>query len=140
MYRIINHYAELKLMLPKSYLQLYENIRDYSVVLDTMRENRMVACGALHVYWEDLAELRAIAVDPHLAQRGAGTLLVHKLLDEADELGISRLFLFTYVPRFFLRFGFQEVSHQSIPLKVYNECFHCPNFNACDEIAMELKR
>jgi amino-acid N-acetyltransferase len=138
MSRIINHYAETQLMLPKTQLQLYENLRDYSVVLEALAPNRILGCGALHIYWENLAEIRALAVAPGMTRKGIGTSLVEKLLDEARELGIEQVFLFTYEPKFFSRFGFIQVEHRTMPLKVYNECFNCPKFNKCDELAMVL--
>ncbi len=138
MYRIINHYAEQQLMLPKTYLQLYENLRDYSVAAGITHENRIAGCGALHIYWEDLAEIRALAIAPGQTHRGAGSLLVEQLLEEAAGYGLKQVFVFTYVPAYFSRFGFIQVEHRSMPLKVYNECFHCPKFNTCDEVAMVL--
>jgi len=138
MYRIINYYAESQRMLPKTELQLYENLRDYRVVTDASSEDRVLACGALHIYWENLAEIRAIAVDPDLIRMHLGTVLVKDLLREAREWQFERVFVFTYEPQFFSRFGFVRVEHRSLPLKVYNECFHCPKFNTCDEIAMVL--
>ena len=136
MFRIINYYAEKQQMLPKTQLQLYENLRDYSIASDAANPDRMLGCGALHIYWEDLAEIRAIAVAPEVTHRGVGTSLVEQLLLEARELSIDQVFLFTYEPKFFARFGFIQVEHRTMPLKVYNECFHCPKFNKCDEIAM----
>jgi amino-acid N-acetyltransferase len=136
MFRIINHYAEKQLMLPKTQLQLYENLRDYSIVSDS--SNRILGCGALHFYWEDLAEIRALAVAPGMTRRGIGSSLVEQLLDEARQMSVERIFVFTYDPVFFGRFGFIQVEHKTMPLKVYNECFHCPKFNKCDEIAMVL--
>jgi amino-acid N-acetyltransferase len=139
MHRIINYYADSQLMLPKTQLQLYENLRDYSVAVEEDSESyRMLGCGALHFYWEDLAEIRAVAVAPGMARKGIGTLLVDRLIDEARELEIERVFLFTYEPKFFSRFGFVQVEHSDLPLKVYNECFNCPKFNKCDELAMVL--
>jgi amino-acid N-acetyltransferase len=138
MFRMINHYAEMQLMLPKTQLQLYENLRDYSVVTDASDPNRVLACGALHIYWENLAEIRAVAVAPGITRRGIGTFLIEQLLEEARALGIEQVFVFTYEPRFFGRFGFIQVEHRTMPLKVYNECFHCPKFNKCDELAMVL--
>ncbi len=138
MYRIINHYAERQRMLPKTQLQLFESLRDYSVAAEASDANLVVGCGALHIYWENLAEIRAIAVAPGMAQRGIGTCLVEQLLTEARELEIEQVFLFTYEPKFFSRFGFIQVDHRAMPLKVYNECFHCPKFNKCDELAMVL--
>jgi amino-acid N-acetyltransferase len=138
MYRIINQYAETQLMLPKTQLQLYENLRDYSVAADASTPNYVLGCGALHIYWENLAEIRALAVAPGLTRRGLGTFLVDQLLTEARELEIEQVFLFTYEPKFFHRFGFIQVEHSAMPLKVYNECFHCPKFSKCDEVAMVL--
>jgi amino-acid N-acetyltransferase len=138
MYRLINRYAEMQLMLPKTQLQLYENLRDYTVAIDPGMPHRMLGCGALHIYWENLAEIRALAVAPELARRGIGTFLVEQLLNEARELGIEQVFVFTYEPKFFGRFGFVQVEHSAMPLKVYNECFNCPKFNKCDELAMVL--
>ena len=138
MFRIINHYAEMQLMLPKTQLQLYENLRDYSIVTEVSAPNRVLACGALHIYWENLAEIRAVAVAPGITRKGVGTLLIEHLLEEARELEIEQVFVFTYEPKFFGRFGFIQVEHRTMPLKVYNECFHCPKFNKCDELAMVL--
>lgn len=137
-FRIVNHYADRQLMLPKTQLQLYENLRDYSIAYDPSNFEGALGCGALHIYWENLAEIRALAVAPGLARRGIGTLVVDSLLEEARELGIEQVFLFTYEPKFFGRFGFIQVEHSALPLKVYNECFHCPKFNKCDELAMVL--
>jgi amino-acid N-acetyltransferase len=138
MFRIINLYAERQQMLPKTQLQLYENLRDYSIAVEAEASSRVLGCGALHIYWEDLAEIRGLAVAPEMARRGVGTAIVERLLDEARELEIERVFVFTYEPRFFARFGFIQVEHRTMPLKVYNECFHCPKFNKCDELAMVL--
>ena len=137
MFRIVNFYAGQQQMLPKTHLQIYENLRDYSVVQDAT--GRILACGALHIYWENLAEIRAIAVAEGMSRRGIGTLLAERLIDEARELGIEEVFCFTYVPKFFNTLGFIQVEHSVLPLKVYNECFQCPKFNNCDEIAMVLQ-
>jgi amino-acid N-acetyltransferase len=138
MFRIINHYAESQLMLPKTQLQLYENLRDYSIAAEASKPDQILGCGALHIYWENLAEIRALAIAPGLTRRGIGTFLVDRLLAEAREMEIEQVFCFTYEPKFFSRFGFIQVEHRTMPLKVYNECFHCPKFNKCDELAMVL--
>lgn len=138
MFRMINHYAEQQLMLRKTQLQLYENLRDYSIAVEVSAPNRVLGCGALHIYWENLAEIRALAVAPGMTKRGVGTYLVEELLNEARGLEIEQVFVFTYEPKFFSRFGFIQVEHRTMPLKVYNECFHCPKFNKCDELAMVL--
>jgi amino-acid N-acetyltransferase len=138
MCQIINQYAEKQLMLPKTHLQLYEFLRDYSVAFDKTTADSVLGCGALHLYWENLAEIRAVAVSPNVAQKGVGTMIVESLLAEAREYHLEQVFVFTYAPKFFSRFGFIQVEHGTMPLKVYNECFHCPKFNTCDELAMVL--
>jgi amino-acid N-acetyltransferase len=138
MHRIINRYAESQLMLPKTQLQLYEHLRDYSVAVEASAPDLLLGCGALHIYWENLAEIRAIAVAPGMTRKGIGTVLVDRLIAEARELGIEQVFLFTYEPKYFHRFGFIQVEHSAMPIKVYNECFNCPKFNQCDEIAMVM--
>jgi amino-acid N-acetyltransferase len=138
MFRIINYYADRQQMLPKTQLQLYENLRDYSIAAGAPAPNRLLGCGALHIYWENLAEIRALAVAPDMTHKGVGTAIVERLLNEARELEIQQVFLFTYEPRFFARFGFIQVEHRTMPLKVYNECFHCPKFNKCDELPVVL--
>ncbi len=138
MHRIINYYAAQQLMLPKTHLQLYENLRDYTVVAEGAEGGEILGCGALHLYWENLAEIRAVAVAHGIRQKGIGSSLVENLLGEARQYGLEQVFVFTYVPEFFSRFGFIQVEHRTMPLKVYNECFHCPKFNTCDEVAMVL--
>ncbi len=136
MYRIINYYATKQLMLPKTELRLYEFMRDYTVAAEAFAPDKILGCGALHFYWEDLAEIRALAVDPEATRKGIGTYIVKQLLNEARDFGIDEVFVFTYEPQFFGRFGFVQVEHSDLPLKVYNECFNCPKFNKCDELAM----
>ena len=137
-HKLINYYADRQLMLPKTNLQLYENLRDYSVAVSPEDDSVVLVCGALHIYWQNLAEIRAVAVVPDTASKGVGTLLVESLIEEAREFELEQVFVFTYVPGFFSRFGFIQVEHRTMPLKVYNECFHCPKFNTCDEMAMVL--
>ena len=137
-HQLINYYAERQLMLPKTHLQLYENLRDYSAVVDSNDDSVLLGCAALHIYWQNLAEIRAVAVSPETKAKGLGTMLVESLLQEAREYRLEQVFVFTYVPQFFSRFGFIQVEHRTMPLKVYNECFHCPKFNTCDELAMVL--
>jgi amino-acid N-acetyltransferase len=137
-HQLINYYADRQLMLPKTHLQLYENLRDYSVVVDSHDDSSLLGCAALHIYWQNLAEIRAVAVSPETKAKGLGTMLVESLLQEAREYRLEQVFVFTYVPQFFSRFGFIQVEHRTMPLKVYNECFHCPKFNTCDELAMVL--
>jgi amino-acid N-acetyltransferase len=133
---IIEGYASQRLMLPRTLMQIYEQIRDYAVAEEA---GQVVGVGALHCYWEDLAELRALAVAPSYMGQGVGREVVQRLLDDARAMSIASVFAFTYVPQFFAKFGFQQVPHSSLPLKVWKDCINCSFFNNCNEIAMIRK-
>lgn len=131
---LINELAVKQVMLPRSPASVIENIRDF-VVAECAGE--FAGTGALAVTWTDIAEIRSLAVAPTHQQHGIGRLIVDALVADARRLGIPRLFAFTYVPGFFEKMGFSVCAHDDLPHKVFNDCMHCPKFQACDEIAME---
>jgi len=133
---LIEVYASERLMLPRSLMQIYENIRDYWVAEDA---GRVIGVGALHFFWEDLAEVRALAVAPRYKGNGIGPKIVLHLIEEARMMSVSSVFAFTYIPDFFSKLGFEEVPHNSLPLKVWKDCINCSFFNHCNEIAMIKK-
>lgn len=130
---LINRYGDRGLMLHRSLNEIYENIRQYVIY----EENGEIlgVCG-LQVTWEDLAEIRALAVDESKAGRGIGTLLVEKCIEEARRLGIPKVFTLTYVPDFFARLGFTVVDKMQFPHKIWSECVRCHKFPDCDETGM----
>jgi amino-acid N-acetyltransferase len=132
-HKMVNHFAANGKMLPRSLSEIYENIRDYFVV----RENdEVVACVALHINWEDLAEVKSIAVTEDYQKHGVGEKMIEACLDEARELGIPTVFCLTYVPDFFAKCGFELVDKKELPHKVWGECYRCPKFPDCDESAL----
>ena len=133
MHRLVNYFAGKEEMLPRPLSELYENIRDYFVVKDG---DKVVGCAALHVSWEDTAEIRSVAVVDEGQGQGVGLELVKACLAEARELGIATVFCLTYKPEFFKRFSFSQVDKMELPRKVWTECYHCPKFPNCDEVAM----
>jgi amino-acid N-acetyltransferase len=133
MHKLINYFAERDEMLPRSLSELYENIRDYFVV---RQGERVVACTLMHVFWSDLAEIRSLAVAEDSQEQGIGAQLVKACLKEAEELGIATIFCLTYKPAFFEQFGFSQVDKMELPRKVWTECYRCPKFPNCDEVAM----
>ena len=135
MHRIINLFADRGEMLPRSLSDIYENIRDYFIYRE---DNSVVACAALHVCWSELAEIKSVAVAEEYQKRGYGNLLIKSCIEEAKELGIPTVFCLTYRPGFFSRFGFTEVDKMELPQKVWSECYRCPKFPNCDEVAMIL--
>jgi amino-acid N-acetyltransferase len=123
-------------MLARSLSELYENIRDFYVARDG---EKVIACAALHVLWVDLAEVKSVAVAQSNQRQGVGKMLMNACLDDARSLGILTIFCLTYKPDFFRRFGFEVRDKMELPQKVWTECYRCPKFPNCDEIAMILK-
>jgi amino-acid N-acetyltransferase len=134
-HELVNGFARTGEMLPRTLAEIYESLRDYSVVRDG---DTMLGCGGLHVMWEDLAEIRSLAVRSERQGQGIGALLVRAHLQEARELGLSTVFALTYRPAFFERLGFRQADVMTLPRKVWNECYRCPKFPTCNEIAVVL--
>ncbi|MCU0652291.1 MAG: N-acetyltransferase [Candidatus Omnitrophica bacterium] len=131
---LINVFAKDDLMLPRSLNELYENIRDFWVYEDN--KNKIVGCAALHVSWDDLAEIKSLAVDKNWQGRGIGKELVTACLKEAKALGSKKVFVLTYHLKYFQKLGFKRVKHNDLPHKVWAECINCPKFPNCQEIAL----
>ncbi len=132
-HRLISHFASKDEMLARSLSEIYQNIRDYFAIRE---DKQVVACVALHVSWSDLAEIKSLAVTEENQKKGFGTQLVEACLSESKELGISTVFCLTYRPGFFERFGFSQVDKAELPRKVWSECYLCPKFPDCNEIAL----
>ena len=132
-HKLINDYANSGEMLARPLSELYEDIRDYFVIRDG---DLVIACAALHVSWEDLAEIRSVAVGGDSQRKGLGAQLVAVCLEEAEELGIKTVFCFTYQPEFFRRHRFIDIDKMELPRKVWTDCFRCPKFPNCDETAL----
>ncbi|ACV68152.1 N-acetyltransferase [Desulfohalobium retbaense] len=130
--------AKQELLLPRSYNELYSHLRDFYVVARRDGESP-VGCCALTITWQDLAEIRSLVVDDSLRGQGWGRRLVETCLSEAVTLGVYRVFTLTYVPRFFEGLGFEYVSRDIFPQKVWADCLRCPKFPDCDEIAMLMQ-
>ncbi len=133
MHQLINYFADKDEMLARPLSEIYENIRDYFVV---RQGERVIACAALHVSWSDLTEIKSLAVAEDSQKQGIGDQLVEACLKEARELGISIVFCLTYKPAFFEKFGFSQVDKMELPRKVWTECYRCPKFPNCDEVAL----
>ena len=134
---LVNSFATRGEMLGRSRSELYEGLRDFFVV---EREGVIIGCSALHINWEDLAEVRSLAVVPEGQGKGMGKMLVNACIEEARSLGIARIYALTYRPGFFEGVGFSIVSKDSLPHKVWGDCLKCPQFPNCDEdaVIMEL--
>lgn len=131
---LITYYADKGLMLARSRSMLYEGLREFTVIVDD--DNNVIGAGALHIIWEDLAEVRALAISDNYRGKGVGKGLVEALIAEAKELGIPKVFALTYQSGFFQKLGFGIVTKEQLPHKVWKECIDCPKFPNCDETAM----
>jgi len=131
--KLINQYAKKEQMLPRSLNELYENIRDIFVC---EKDRTIVGTCCLHILWEDLAEIRSLAVRKQAQKEGIGTKLVKSALLEAKQLGVKRVFVLTYTPEFFTRLGFKEIDKATLPQKIWGECLKCHKFPNCDEMAL----
>jgi amino-acid N-acetyltransferase len=107
-----------RVLLAKELITLYEAVQEFWVV---ELDGRVVGCGALHVLWLDLAEVRTVAVDPAVAGRGIGRVLVQALLRTARELGVRRVFVLTFERQFFGRHGFVEIEGTPVAPEVYEQ-------------------
>ena len=144
---LINSYAEKGEMLYRSQSQVLQQVRNYFVAVspgqaassDQPQGDVILACGSLDITWNDLAELRSLAVSDKVQGRGLGTLVVEALMDDAAELGLKHVFALTYKPHFFERLGFRIIDKQQLPHKVWNICIDCLKFPVCDEVAMQIE-
>ena len=134
-HELVNFWAARGDMLPRTKGETYENLRDFFVVRDN---GGVVACGALHIVWADIAEVKSLAVREHRQGGGHGARIVRACVEEGRQLGLERLFALTYRPGFFERLGFVQADVMELPRKVWNECYRCPKFPGCNEIAMTL--
>jgi len=133
MHRMISYFADKGEMLPRALSDIYEGIREYFVVEEG---DQVVACVALHVTWVDLAEIRSLAVAEQEQNQRIGSLLIQACLKEAKELGIPKVFCLVRKPAFFEKHGFQLIDKTELPQKVWAECYRCPKFPNCDEVAL----
>jgi len=144
---LINGYAAAELMLPRGPQYLYENIRDFVIASDhkvpvySMMETReelhlIVGCGSLHVLWDDMAEIRSLAIHPDYKHLGLGSKLINYMINEARQLGIKRLYTFTLTEDFFKPLGFKRLKRDELPPKMWGECSRCPKYFKCDEVGM----
>ncbi len=131
---MIRTFADRKLMIRRSLGELYESIREFLVATDDA--NQVIGCVALHVFWEDLAELKCLAVSQSVQGQGVGRKLVEACWEASRELEIKTVFTLTYVPDFFEKCSYHRIDKADLPHKIWNECVRCPLFPNCNEVAL----
>lgn len=138
-HKLLSYYADQGLLLPRSLSELYDHLRDHFVIQDNQQQNSIIGVSALGICWEDLAEIRSLAVADDHQKKGLGSQLVATCLEEASSLGLKKVFTLSYVPGFFSRLGFKEVGKSVLPHKIWGDCLKCPKFPDCDETAMIIE-
>jgi len=137
-HKLLQIYGERGILLPRPLSGLYDHLRDFWVYEDD-DTGETAGCCALQFCWEDLAEVRSLAVHPKHLRKKIGTNLVNTVIDDARGYGIRKLFTLTYKPYFFEPFGFIRIDRSELPLKIWGDCILCVKFPDCDEIAMMLE-
>lgn len=132
-HKLINEFAKQETMLARSLNELYEGIRDFVIYED---DGTIKGVCAIRVLWEDLAEIRSLAVKEEYRKTGIGRSLVQECLKEARELGVKKVFALTYQPDFFKKLGFRDIDKNKLPQKIWGDCLKCPKFPECDEYAV----
>lgn len=135
-HRLVNSFAKREQMLPRSLNEIYETLRDHIVCED---DGEVTGVCALHILWEDLAEIRSLAVKADAQRQGTGKRLVKSCISEAKRLGIERVFVLTYNPGFFRSLGFVDIDKSELPQKIWGDCLRCHKFPECDEFALIKK-
>jgi len=131
--RLIKLYSTRGEILPRSLSELYDHLRDFFVFV---QDHKVLGICALHICWEDLAEVRSLAVQEEVRSKGMGAKLVKACLEESKALGVKRVFALTYRPDFFERLGFKKVDKNMLPHKIWTDCLKCVKFPDCNEVAV----
>jgi amino-acid N-acetyltransferase len=116
--QLIDSYSPQGRLLTKETVTLYESVQEFTVAIEG---NDVVGCGALHVLWEDLAEVRTVAVNEKLRGQGIGHQILESIISRAEEIGIKRLFCLTFETEFFGRHGFQVIEGTPVAPEIYAE-------------------
>ena len=137
-HELLVEYGKKEELLARPLSELYDHVRDFSVYMDEDNK-QMIGCCAMQFCWEDLAEIRSLAVLPEHIGKNIGTKLVETVLEEAKSFSVKKVFTLTYKPDFFKQFGFVQIKRSDLPLKIWTDCIICIKFPDCDEIAMMKK-
>ena len=134
--RLIEEFASKGEMLHRPRTDLYDNVRDFFIYEES---GSLQGVCALHICWEDIGEIKSLAVKSEAAGRGIGRRLVQACIDEAKEMALPGLFALTYRPVFFEKMDFKVIDKGILPHKIWGECVKCFKFPDCDEIAVMRK-
>src|SRR5208337_1942688 len=136
-HKLISEQAKAGNLISRAISELYSQVRDFVVRTENGSEG-IIGCGALHIVWEDLAEIRSLAVETGYQKKGIGSELVQALLVESRAMEISRVFVLTDRTKLFERLGFSQIDKNMLPHKIWADCIRCNKFPECDEVAMAI--
>jgi len=134
-YKLLQEYGKKGELLPRPLSELYDHLRDFWVFANEM-DDTVIGCCSLQICWEDLAEIRSLAVREEHMRKKIGSTLVETAIAEAKSFRIQKVFTLTYRPDFFKQFQFSKVDRSELPLKIWGGCLSCVKFPDCDETAM----
>jgi amino-acid N-acetyltransferase len=134
-HRLICHYAAKRILLPRTLTDVYENVWEFTVAEE---EGKLVGCGALKLYSQELVEIRSLCVDETLKSQGIGREVAEELLNEAGAIGLKTVFVLTIAPAFFEKLGFRHSPRERFPTKVWHDCLRCERYSCCDEKALSF--
>ncbi len=132
---LLSEYGSKGMLLSRPLSELYDHIRDFFIYTE-QDSTRVIGCCALQFCWEDLAEIRSLAVIPETWRKKIGSKLVEAAIAEAREFKLKNIFTLTYQPVFFERLGFKKIDRSELPVKIWKDCILCVKYPDCDEIAM----
>ena len=139
-HKLLQYFADKDLLLGRSLSSLYDQLKDFSVYVEQVEDDpdqeKLVGVCSFHICWDNLAEIRSLAVIDEFHGKGVGRQLVSKALAEADSYGITRVFTLTYQPDFFRKLGFKDIDKAELPHKVWSDCINCSKFPDCNEEAL----
>ena len=135
LYRLINHYAAERVLLPRTLADLHENLGEFTVAEDN---GKLLGCGALKLYSRETAEIRSLCVVAELKSNGVGRKIARHLLAEAEGSGLRTVFAMTLTPAFFEKLGFRQVPRANFPSKIRRDCLRCERYATCNETAVTL--
>ena len=137
-HKLLGYYAAQGLLLPRPLGELYDHLRDHFVLEMDNPDQAVIGVCALGICWEDLAEIKSLAIREDQHGKGFGSRLVEACLEEARSFGLKKAFTLTTVPEFFLTLDFKKVEKSVLPHKIWADCLKCPKFPDCDETAMMI--
>ncbi|MFQ3245645.1 MAG: amino-acid N-acetyltransferase [Arenicella sp.] len=134
--KLLNHYAAMGDLLPRTKSDIIANLQHFRVI---KKGGHVIACGSLEHFTEELAEVRSLMVASDIKRGGLGRKIIEELVATARERNVTRVMALTYVPEFFHKLGFITVNKDIFPEKIWGICVNCYKFHNCDEIAVLLK-